>query len=97
MEVVLIEEEVVAEGMNGAAVQRVEICLAEEVIRHLEAVDLNILQQAMILDQSIIQEDRRDIRAEAVVVNIQIVIRDHAIPILEETIIDHLATLRVKG
>lgn len=52
--VVLIEEEVVAEEMTGA-VQRVEIYQAEEVIRHLEAVDLNILRQATILDPSIIQ------------------------------------------
>lgn len=52
--VVLIEEEVVVEEMIGAA-QQVEICLAEEVIRHLEAVDLNILRQATILDPNIIQ------------------------------------------
>lgn len=56
MEVVLIEGEVVAEEMNGAVVRRVEICLAEEVIRLLEAVDLiNIQQRVMILDPSIIQ------------------------------------------
>lgn len=55
VEAVLIEEEVVAEEMNGTVVQQVEICLAEEVIHLLEAVDLNILQQAMILDPNIIQ------------------------------------------
>lgn len=54
MEVVLIEEEEVVEEMNGAAAQQ-EIYLAEEVIHLLEAVDLNIQQQAMILDQNIIQ------------------------------------------
>lgn len=97
VEVVLIEEEVVAEEMNGAVVQQVEICLAEEVIPLLEAVDLNILQQAMILGPNIIQGDRKDIQAEVVVVNIQTVIRDLAIPILEETTIDHLVTLHVKG
>lgn len=54
-EVVLTEGEVVVGEMNGAVVQQVEICLAEEVIRLLEAVDLNILQQVMILDPNIIQ------------------------------------------
>lgn len=95
MEVVLIEEEEVVEEMNGAAAQQ-EIYLAEEVIHLLEAVDLNIQQQAMILDRNIIQEDQKDIRAEVVVVNIQTVIRDLVIPILEEMTIDHLATLRAK-
>lgn len=55
MEVVLTEGEVVAEEMNGVVVLRVEIYLAEEVTRLLEAVDSNILQQAMILDPNIIQ------------------------------------------
>lgn len=55
VEVGLTEVAEVVEGMNGVVVPQEAICLAEEVIRLLEVADLNILQQAMILGQNIIQ------------------------------------------
>lgn len=53
-EAVLIEEEEVVVEMNGTVDPQEEICLAEEVIPHLEEADLNIQLLVMILVQSII-------------------------------------------
>lgn len=55
-EAVLIEEEVEVVETNGIVDQQEETCLAEEVIPHLEEVDLNIQLLVMIRVQNIILE-----------------------------------------
>lgn len=96
-EAVLIEEEVEVVETNGIVDQREETCLAEEVIPHLEEVDLNIQLLVMILVQNIILEVQKDILVEEEEVNIQIVTKDQGILILEEMNIVHQVIQLVKG
>lgn len=84
MEVVHTEVEEVEEEVIGVEDLPEEICQIEEVIPLREEADLNILLPVMIHVLNTIQVDLKDIQAEVVEVNIQIVINAHVNLILVE-------------